>query len=454
MGDTCFIPARNSVIVAFTSHLPFSCHICRAIRLTILVRAVWIGVSSGGTGPTGGAARGTMTQTKSAIIFSALSAVLAAAPAHSLQNSDAGPDRFAAVEFSLSTDAALVFAGGSYGGNILADLDTRFEWETISDNGWRWGFELGLHAQSDMAREGFANTTGPVLTTPQRSLATGRYRGGAAPSGRKAFAAERLNVFLKAGWGEWRLGLTPGAAQVEAVNLPTGSAFVRLDGGPLGLGRQVMTRTANTGAGFGPSLVYSTPRIIGLRASASFAPQARFCGVDICLAEAHPGGAGSSSLENVFEAGISFDHTFAGTGRIEAALNVVTGEPLSVEFQDNYSALGAQVRWSRDGLSLGVSGLWADNAVSDGRYQALAAAARYDVGDWSFGVEAATSSDDYLQESETALQFTLSRLVGDHHTVTFGLHSTNRDFTALSPQGAVNNSENGSGAFLELTFRH
>jgi len=395
-----------------------------------------------------------MTQYLSAIIFSALSAVLAAAPAQSFQNLNEGRDRFAAVDFRLRADAALVFAGGKYGGNSLADLDTRFEWEAISENGWRWGLELGLHAQSDVPREGFANTAGPVLTTSQRSLATGRYRGGRAQTGRTAFAAERLNIFLKAGWGAWRLGLTPGAAQVEAINLPTGSAYVRVDGGPLGLGRQVVTRTANTGAGFGPSLIYSTPRIAGFRVSASFAPQARFCGVDICLSDAIPGGAGASSLENVFEAGVSFDHTFAGAGQIEAALNGVTGAPLTAEFTDNYSALGAQLRWSRNGLSLGVSSLWADNAVSGGSYQAFAAAARYDVGAWSFGAEAATSEDDYLRESESAVQLTLSRLVGDHHTVTFGLHSTDREFVTLSAQGIVNNNENGSGAFLELTFRN
>ncbi|QNL20040.1 hypothetical protein HXX25_12305 [Hyphobacterium sp. CCMP332] len=395
-----------------------------------------------------------MTQYSGAIIFSALSAVLAAAPAHSFQNSDDISYRLAAIDLSLRTDAALVFASGSYGGNVLADLDARIEWEAISDNGWRWGLEAGLHAQSDIARDGFANAAGPVLTSPRRSLATGRYRGGAAETGRKAIAAERFNIFLKAGWGEWRLGLTPGAAQVEAINLPTGSAFVRLDGGPLGLGRQVMTRTANTGAGFGPSIVYSTPRIIGLRASASFAPQARYCAVDICLSAAIAGGAGSASLENVFEAGVSFDHTFATAGQIEAALNFVTADPLSVAFSDAYSAVGAELRWSRDGLSIGASGLWSDNAVSGGDYQALTLAARYDRGDWSYGAEWAASEDDYLQESETAAQLTLSRLVGDQFTVTFGLHSTERDFAIPTVQGIVNNTENGTGAFFEVTFRN
>ncbi|WP_394693117.1 hypothetical protein [Hyphobacterium sp.] len=395
-----------------------------------------------------------MTQYSGAIIFSALSAVLAAAPAHSFQNSDDISHRLAAIDLSLRTDAALVFASGSYGGNVLADLDTRFEWEAISDNGWRWGLEAGLHAQSDITREGFANAAGPVLTAPRRSLTTGRYRGGAPETGRKAFAMERLNVFLKAGWGEWRLGLTPGAAQVEAINLPTGSAFVRLDGGPLGLGRQVMTRTANTGAGFGPSIVYSTPRIIGFRASASFAPQARYCAVDICLSDAIAGGAGSASLENVVEAGVSFDHTFSEAGQVEAALNIVTADPLSVEFSDAYSAVGAQLRWSRDGFSIGASGLWSDNAVAGGDYQALALAARYDRGDWSYGAEWAGSEDDYLRESETAVQFTLSRLVGDQFTVTFGLHSAERDFAVPTVQGIVNNSENGTGGFFEVTFRN
>ncbi len=185
------------------------------------------------------------------------------------------------------------------------DFETRFEWEGISENGWRWGAELGLHAQSDIRRDGFANTAGPVLGAPQRSLATGRYRGGQAASRREAVALERLNIFLKTGWGDWRAGLTPGAARVEAINLPTGSAYIRLDGGPLGLGDQVLTRTENAGSGFGPSILYSTPRIVGLRAFGLFRPGKRaIAGIDYCLNDAISGGAGSASTENVFEAGL------------------------------------------------------------------------------------------------------------------------------------------------------
>jgi Gram-negative porin len=395
-----------------------------------------------------------MTQKTSAILFSALSAALAAAPAHSFQNSDNSSEPFANVEFRLRADAALSLTGGDNGSHILADFETRFEWEGISENGWRWGAEMSLHAQSDIRREGFANTAGPVPGAPQRSLATGRYRGGQAASRREAFALERLNVFLKTGWGDWRAGLTPGAARVEAINLPTGSAHIRLDGGPLGLGDQVVTRTENVGSGFGPSLLYSTPRIVGLRASASFAPQARYCGIDYCLNDAISGGAGSASLESVFEAGLSFDHTFPQAGRIQAAVNIVTGAPLSVEFSEDYTALGAQLRWSRDGFSLGVSSLNANNGVSGGDYEALALAARYDVGDWSVGGEWAWAEDDYLKESENSAQLTLSRLVGDHFSVTFGLHSADREFAVQTAQTTVIMQENTTNAFLELSFRN
>jgi hypothetical protein len=395
-----------------------------------------------------------MTQKTSAILFSALSAALAAAPAHSFQNSDHLSDLGSTVEFRLRADAALIVTGGDNGSHILADFETRFEWEGISENGWRWGAELGLHAQSDIRREGFANTAGPALGPPRRSLATGRYRGGQAATRRDAFAIERLNVFLKTGWGDWRAGLTPGAARVESINLPTGSAYIRLDGGPLGLGDQIVTRTENAGSGFGPSIIYSTPRIVGLRASASFTPQARYCAVDICLNDAMPGSIGSASLENVFEAGLSFDHTFPQSGQIEAAMNVVTGAPLSVEFSEDYTALGAQFRWSRDGLSLGVSGLTANNGVSGGAYQALAVAARYDVGDWSFGGELAWAEDDYLQESGNSAQLTLSRFVGDQFSVTFGLHNADREFVTLPVQNTVIIQENTTNAFLELSFRN
>lgn len=440
--------------MAFTSQPPFSCHNRRAGGLTIQGGAVWISASSGGTGPTGGAARGAMTQINSALILGALSAALAAAPAHSFQSSAANNETFSALEFRFQADAAMIISAAEFGGGLLADFQTRFEWEGISDNGWRWGAELGLHAQQDRAREGFSNQTGRAVPA-RRSLTTGRFIGGGPLTRRRTFEADRFAFFLKTGWGEWRLGRTLGAAQAETVTLPTGSAYVRLDGGPVSPDYGAAIRTLNAGGGLGPTIVYTTPRIIGLRASASFAPDASYCGIDFCREdESLTVGPGPSALDNVFEAGLSFDRETRLTGRFQLGTNIVLADPVSAEFSDDYLALGAQLRWSGEYLSAGLSALWSDNAVINGEYTAFAAAVRYDWGNWSFGAEWADARDDYTGEAQTAVQMTVSRLVGDQFSVTFGLQDIDTEFVDLGLLVTDNDSRNGAGAFFEIAFQN
>ncbi|MEE2526993.1 hypothetical protein V0U79_11485 [Hyphobacterium sp. HN65] len=394
-----------------------------------------------------------MLRISGAIIFSALSVVLAAAPAHSFQNNSDFSEAFAAVEFRFSADAALVFAAGDYGGSTLADLDMRFEWEGISDNGWRWGAELGLHAQADSAREGFANQAG-LTVPPQRSLTTGRYNGGVPETRQRAVAASQAALFLKTSWGDWRAGLTPGAAAAETVPMPTGSAYVRLDGGPLSPSYGAAIRTLNAASGLGPSLIYTSPRIVGLRASVSFTPETAYCAIDFCRSNETLPQLASSHLENLFEAGLSFDHTFIEAGRVRLGVNLVRAEPRSVRFAEDYQAVGLQARWSREDWHAGISALWSDNAVSNGGYEAVMAAVRRDAGLWSVGLEWAQASDDLLMETQDAYQLTVSRLVGEDFSVAFGLHEVDTEFTQFGPLVTGNSARNGTGAFLELVFNH
>ncbi|WP_421789833.1 porin [Hyphobacterium sp.] len=394
-----------------------------------------------------------MTQIKSAILFGALSAALAAAPAHTFQTSDQQFPPLEAITLQFETDAALVVSAAEFGGALLADLQTRFEWEGISGNGWRWGVELGLHAQKDSAREGFANRVGRGLVA-DRSLATGRYTGGNPESHDRAFAASAANLFLKTGWGDWRLGLTPGAAAFETRIMPTASAYMRLDGGPLTPNYGAAIRTLNAGSGLGPTLVYSTPRIIGLRASASFTAETSYCGIDLCRTQEGGAGVPSGELNSVFEAGISFDRTLREWGQIQLGVNALRADPAATRFTRDYTAIGLQARWSGDQLSAGVSTLWADNAVSNGAYTAIMMAIRYDEGPWSFGAEWARSDDDLVLERQTAAQLTASRFLGDQFSVTFGLQNIATEFFDLGMLVTDNSARNGTGAFLELAFRN
>lgn len=392
-----------------------------------------------------------MTRYSGAIIFSALSVALAAAPAHSLQDGWAESGPLSTVEFRFSADAALLFAAAEYGGSTLADLDLGFEWEGISDNGWRWGADFGLQAQADSPREGFANQAASTAP-PRRSLATGRYTGGTPRDDGKAVAASRASLFVRTGWGELRAGLTPGAAALETVPMPTGSAYLRLDGGPLAPPYGAAIRTVNAAAGLGPSLVYTTPRIVGLSASASFTPETSYCGIDFCPSDDVANGIASARLDSVFEGALSFDHTFDTVGRVRLGANIALADPVSPAFSRDYAAYGLQARWSQNGWNAGLSALWSDNAVSGGRYSAVMTALRYDFGDWSVGAEWAQAGDDHLGEDQTATQFTISRLVGDAFSVAFGLHDIETNLDLNQPLAIENNSRNGAGAFLEIVF--
>ena len=398
-------------------------------------------------------------RTNGAIKTGAVIAFLAAMPAHSLNIDDPSvPDALVFGPFEIQTrlDAGLVVAVGD-APDLLADLDAGFVAEAINDDGLRWGASFGLHVQRDVAREGFANRAGPQgpvnPNAPQlRSLATGRYLNAASQTMRGGVAVEEASVFLRNGWGVLRLGITPGAAMAEPPLLPTAAFLVRADGGLLDPTGLAATRTDNVISGYSPKIVLSSTRILGVRASASFTPDAQMCGVDICIHDRDSArNIASAHLSDVIELALSFDHTFSQFGQVEAGLSWASGQPDNPLYTQDYEALGARVRWTRGPVSIGLSTLSADGTGPGGDYVATALAARYDYEDWSFGLETAWSEDSFLQLDSQTSQAVISRLFGDYYSVAVGVARTESDITNIGP--AVN-GDSATSAFIELTGRY
>ena len=395
-----------------------------------------------------------------AIRFGAVAAFLAATPAHSfidLENDGLNSPLFGLFDIETGLDAALTVATRESNNSVLlAEIDAQLKAEAITDDGIRWGAGFRLRAQRDAPRDGFATRAGSTgnVTPPgvrPRSLATGRYRDSTPSTREESLDLEEAFIFLRPGWGEVRVGMTPGAARFEPPVLPTTASFVRIDGGPLDPTGVAATRLDNAASGNGPKFFVASERVFGLRASASYTPQSSGCGVDICVHERDVvRGLASAELDDVFELAASFDHDFGEAGRWELAVTWATGDPVAFVYTQDYEAWGATARWTQGPVSIGLSRLSANNALSGGRYTATAIAARFDRNDWSFGLEASQSRDGFLNEDAQATQFSISRLIGDHFAITGGLSRAENENSA----GLTRVSDSRLTGFLELSVRY
>ena len=404
------------------------------------------------------------------ILFSALLLSALAATPSTATTQSSSIDTFGPFRIEAGADLSLAAGAGDtdpVSDGLLVDLDTFLDAEAITDSGLRWGARFRLRAQRDHGRSGFADRAGdcalatsacPVSgTILLRSLATGRYVSAPRPDEDGRVALESAHVFVRGGWGEVRAGLGPGAASVEALPGVSAMRTLRLDGGALDPGGHAAIRTANTASGFSPRLLVQSQRIVGLRVTASFAPDADACGVDTCNAAREavvlPGttltALSSSRLENAAELAVSFDHTFARKTRIEAALSVLHADPADPAHAGDHTAWQVGVRVERDSMLFGLS------LLDAGDYAAMSAGAALDRGQWRFGVEAGLSDDSLIHESQRAVQFAASRLIGDHALVGFAIRHEDTRFSRLDASGQRRvDTRDGVSVLLEAGLRY
>lgn len=410
-----------------------------------------------------------MKRTTETIFSALLLAVLAAAPSPAGAQSNSSP-QFGPFQIEAGLDASVAAGFGDtdpVSDGLLAHADAFLDAEAITDDGLRWGARFRLHAQRDHGRKGFADAVGdctdaaagcPVSgTVLLRSIATGRYVSAARPGEDGRAALESAHVYIRGGWGEMRAGLSPGAAQMEAIPVVTAMRTLALDGGMLDPGGHSAIRTLNAAGGFGPRIAVQSQRIVGLRVSASFAGETRGCGVDICIHGTQDiAVAGSpvtrlagNRLDNAAELAVSFDHTFSGETRLEAAISVLNGDPSDPAQPGDYTAWQAAIRVERDNWLVGGS------AFDAGSYTALSAGAAIDRGDWRFAVEAALSDDRLIHESQRAVQLGISRLVGEHGLVGAALRRESTRFALPGAPGArLGGSEDATTFLLEAGVRY
>lgn len=415
-----------------------------------------------------------MKRTFSAIIIAALSGTFAGPPAFSQTSSD---QTYAGFEPQLRLDigsVVLVGQDSSADGDVLFDLDAELELENFTAAGRRWGFVVGGRIEHDPGRRAWGGQAGDCapgtadcaslsvagISRPVRGATSGFQSAVAERSDSIRLALQSAYGFLDIGWGELRLGYGAGAADLDAEQGPSAFRLSRADGGRVDLTGLSGARTRNLSSGTSPKLVFrsialgQTSSIGALRASASFTPEVRDCGVDHCAWGDGPGGLLGPAFENVWEVGARYE---IRRGEHEIAVSLGFSEGGDATGYPGFTGISSRdagISWTRGDFSAGARWFRSNNGIAaNGDYEAWSVSAGLERGPWLTTLEWARFSDDLVHVDGETVQLSASRLIGEHWVLGGGIQAASRDDPVVRPSGREDIRLRGEAVFAELGWQ-
>lgn len=382
-----------------------------------------------------------------------------------------------AQEFAWEQGGQLVGVGGAFNddGVEAVALAARFEaflnGSTLFDNQIEVGVAFGLVGERDHPRADprgdadgpFANGCSPLasgcLGAPvptYRSIHAGFATGGLAAKRGGRTQLETAYVYVSGPLGEVSLGRQEGVAARFGLRPTHGldGAFsaVSASNPELDLTGLGAPRLRDTLSGPSAKLTAATVRVLGLQAGVSYTPSLEAAGLDSAKRFA-PAGTIGALPDSVWEAALSFSLRPPGAPNLSAGL---THSRASAERpQADFGAVEtstASVAVSDEGWMIGAAALEGDNGwrgAGERRYRSYGVRGGATLGDWSLGLEIATSKDDLTQTKWTNAVGTASISPFEGVTMTLGLQSVERrpeDGAALRPKRHTSGVFVGFGA--------
>ena len=285
------------------------------------------------------------------------------------------------------------------------------------------------------------------------ALATGAEREHVGPRGQ----LEQAYVYAEGGYGEVRLGRDKGVAARFHEGAP--SVFVKastanpvLD--PTG---QAYVRTDHDLTGPALKLSYASPRILGVRAGASFTPTADVRGLDRDPAR-KVGGNPQVSVESASEVAVNVSRKLRESGvRLQAALAYSLADVSSAITPDIY---GTVETWSAgasaefDTLTIGASLLNSDNGVETGPgdYSAWTLGVTKQAFSLDFGVDYGKASDDLTGLETKSWSFGAAKELREGMRIAGGYRSQTVRYRRVGLVPLPPNRDSADGIVLEITL--
>lgn len=274
--------------------------------------------------------------------------------------------------------------------DFIADADLEFEASAVTQGGLEYGINLGARAQYDKYRRGFGGRVsdcpptlegcnGVLIETVPTGLRghTSRfYSSGLDDAKDTQIALESAHLFLRSAYGDVTVGRDDGAAYLFSLGAPSLLA-VNASNSPVDYTGLDSVKTINDASGFSEKITYTTPRLlgdsigVGVQLGASYAPNARACGVDYCVRKTDVAGVISPDLEDVMEIGLALDRTFDNGLAVEGTVTYArANEASGLAGLDDLSAINAGLEVKLSDWTVGGSYLTSNNGLLDGDYEA------------------------------------------------------------------------------------
>lgn len=353
----------------------------------------------------------------------------------------------AAAVLSLDTDEPALFL-----------IEGGFSANYVFQNGVEAGFRGSFGVQYDNpGRAGFSGIYGPSQPAPGPAGAwSGLARGPGAEDIGARGSIETAYIYVEGGYGEVRAGLDQGAATRFFEGAPVLMRHASLANPALDPSGRALARTDHDLTGPAVKVSYATPRILGVRAGASFTPEADRRGLDRDPVR-DLGGVPGPRIENATELAVNLSRRLPRSGvRLRAAAGWSTAD---VSFATP-GVYGTVETWSAGGsaefssVAIGASWLGSDNgfAGGGGDYSALSIAARMTLGKIDAGIEYAHAEDEGISAESDAWGITFARKVNDSLRIAGGWQSLDTTYTRNAAPLPLRTGDKTDGIVIEITL--
>lgn len=364
--------------------------------------------------------------------------------------------------------------------DFIADGMVRGEVSAITQGGLEYGVGAELSGQYDKYRRGFGGRIGDCppaidgcgtvdvagVPTAVRGHTSGFYAAGSNNDKDFEVALEGAYLFLRSAYGDITIGRDDGAAYLFSLGAPSLVA-VNASNSPVDYTGLDSVKTVNDASGFSEKIAYVSPRLlgdqigVGVQIGASYAPNARACGVDYCVRRNGRDGSGALApdLENVIELGLSLDRKFDNGLSVEATASYATAsEQSGLAPFDDLQSFGAGLEFALKSWRLGGSYLKSNNGLQNGDYTAYDMGLSYKPGRWGVSASYGHAKDDnvLLTSNQGTLGFVYD--INERFTLGTGVQYVERRVPGVTTiNGAetlTRNTERAASVFVEggVTF--
>ena len=304
-------------------------------------------------------------------------------------------------------------------------VSLRWSADAVRASGLRWGVDVAAEAVTGDGRRGLARPFPDCPACPQTpdgralaGLATGLsgLAGGAPASGEAGLS--QASLWVQTGFVRLRAGIAEGAAGQERPDLPGALRTLRADGGLIAPTGLALVDTGLSLAGPAPGVSIQSRRLIGLRATASYTPDAAWRSVG--RARAAGPDLAQIDVRDVWALAASFDRRSPQSGvRWRAYAGAETGRaggPDAALMRDPWT-VSARLARSEGDVSLGLAWFKTNDGLPGADYEAVSASVSLERGDWLFSAEAGAARTGLARRDGRTLQLSASRLIGDHAVI-------------------------------------